>query len=166
MVHNADELAAFGVLREYRFESRWPVIGPLVARLRGAWHAIAGRSADQAIICQQTAYNQALARHLVEFAQRLAEVDRRMAEQDQRYAGYDERIARFDQRIAAFDQRLGEAHERIAEFDERLVHADRDATALSSTIAELTQQVRGFRRAMEQAQAGRQTPAATTDESR
>jgi hypothetical protein len=68
MTHDIDQSLAQGALREYRFTSHTPLIGPLIARGRSAWYTVAARWGDQSIISQQTAYN-------AEFDQRIILAD-------------------------------------------------------------------------------------------
>jgi hypothetical protein len=75
MTDDPNQPSVRGVLREYRFKSQSPVVGPLIARLRAAWYNMAARWGDEAIINQQTAYNQAVAQQLAELDQRLILAD-------------------------------------------------------------------------------------------
>ena len=66
MTDDADQLTPHSILREYRFESGVPVLGPFITRLRSTWYNVAARWADQSIISQQTAYNQVAAQQVIE----------------------------------------------------------------------------------------------------
>ena len=127
MTRASDQFIVDGVLREHRFESHTPVLGPIIARLRIAWYNVAARWGDQAIIHQQSAYNGSVAQHV-------AELDRHATEHDQHITEHDQ---------------------HITEHDQRLILADRDLTDLAHTVAELTQQVVELRHIVEELQVTR-----------
>jgi hypothetical protein len=80
MTRDTDPLTIKGVLREHRFESRTPVLGPLIVRLRTAWYNVAARWGDQSIISQQVTCNQTVAQQIAEHDQRLIVADRDLTE--------------------------------------------------------------------------------------
>lgn len=60
------EAAQVGELREHRFASPLPVIGPAIAALRSALYALSARWPLRAALGQQTLFNRAVARTLTE----------------------------------------------------------------------------------------------------
>ena len=112
MTHELDQLTANSVLREHRFASATPIIGPLIARLRWAWYNVAARWGDQSIINQQAAYNQAVALHLAEEDQYVAEL---VAELDQRLILADRDLTDLTRTVAELTQQVIELRHIIEE---------------------------------------------------
>jgi|GEM_PF-2513270 hypothetical protein len=108
MVSDIDQLTVKGVLREHRFESHTPVLGPIIVRLRVAWYNVAARWGDQAIISQQMAYNQAVAQHS-------AELDRQVAEHDQRLILADRDLTNLSRTVVELTQQVIELRHRVKE---------------------------------------------------
>ena len=80
MTHDLDQVPANGTLREYRFASHTPVLGPFIARFRSAWYNVAARWGDQSIISQQAAYNAELDQRLILADHDLTHLTRAVAE--------------------------------------------------------------------------------------
>ena len=106
MAPDIDELTKSSILQEYRFESRLPVVGVLIARLRATWYAVASQWADAAIIRQQTAYNQLVAQHLSHITIRLATVEQQLAELDQRLIMTDHDLVDLTRTVAESTQQV------------------------------------------------------------
>ncbi len=62
-------------MHEYEFQSRVPLIGPLIAAARSAWNRVAGRQYVQYYANQQAALN----RDLVNALRRIADAQQRQA---------------------------------------------------------------------------------------
>jgi hypothetical protein len=62
----ADDAARSGVLKEFRFTSHVPIVGPVLAALRSAFNSIATRWVVRALIQQQNRFNAANIRLLRE----------------------------------------------------------------------------------------------------
>jgi septal ring factor EnvC (AmiA/AmiB activator) len=112
MTDDSDQLIAYGVLHEHRFVSNAPVLGLVIARLRSAWYSVAARWGDQAIITQQTVYNQAA-------TQRLAELNRRIVELDQRIILADHDLVNVTRTAAEMSQQITELRRQLAQLQDK-----------------------------------------------
>jgi len=108
VTHDNDRLSASSVLQEYHFVSQTPVLGALIARLRSAWYNVAARWADESIVNQQMAYNQAA-------TQRIAELTQCITELDQRLILADHDLTTLTRTVAELTQQLIEQRHRIEE---------------------------------------------------
>jgi uncharacterized protein YceH (UPF0502 family) len=99
MTRDRDQLTANSVVRDYRFASHAPVIGPLIARLLSAWYNVAARWGDQSLINQQAAYNQAVAQRIAELAQQIAEYDQRLILTDHDLTDLTRTVAELTQQV-------------------------------------------------------------------
>ena len=108
MTDNPNQLIVRSVLREHRFESHVPVIGPFIEHLRSICYNIAARWGDQSIISQQTAYNQAAVQCIAELSQRIAELDQRIVLADHDLADLTRVTAEMSQHIMELRQRLAQ----------------------------------------------------------
>jgi hypothetical protein len=104
MTHALDQLTATSILREQHFTSAAPVIGPLIARLRWAWYNAAARWGDRALIEQQTTYNQAAIRCIIELEERHIELERRLLLVDQDSAQLTRTVAELTQQVIQLQQ--------------------------------------------------------------
>src|SRR3974377_2062946 len=111
MTNHIDQLSATGALREYRFTSHAPLIGPFITRLRSVWYNVAARWGDQSIINQQTAFNRIAAQQFTEFDQRLTE---------------------FDQRLILTDRDLPDSASTVAELTQQVIQLQHTVTALQA----------------------------------
>lgn len=80
-------------LEEYAFTSAAPVVGGLVARLRGVWNGVATKWQARPWMERQSAFNRALAAWLAR-PPGLAELDARLVEHDRRQTALGGQIAR------------------------------------------------------------------------
>ena len=112
MTNTLEQLAAQSVLREHRFESRTPLLGGVVVRLRTLWYNIAARWGDQTIINQQVAYNQIVAQHMAAQEQRFTEL---VAEQDQRLILSDRDLTDLTRTVAELTQQVVELRQTVEE---------------------------------------------------
>jgi hypothetical protein len=117
MTRDKDQLTINSVLREYRFASSTPVIGPLIARLRLAWYNVAAHWGDQFIIAQQTAYNQAATQRIIELEQRISELDQCLI-----LADHD--LSNLTRTVAELTQQLIQLQRKAAAIESRQVKAD------------------------------------------
>ena len=105
MTHDTDHLSAAGALREYRFASHTPAIGPLIARLRSAWYNVAARWGDRSIIDQQSAYN-------AEFDQRLILADHDLTNLTHTVAELTQQVIQLQQAVAALQARTDHSQDQ------------------------------------------------------
>jgi uncharacterized protein YlxW (UPF0749 family) len=96
-----DELRQHSILQEYRFESQTPVIGPLIARFRSAWHSIAGKWAIRSIAQQQSAFNQ----QVVVDLECLAMSDRDLMELTRTVAELTQQVIQLQRTVASLQAR-------------------------------------------------------------
>jgi uncharacterized coiled-coil protein SlyX len=99
MTNHIDQLSATGALREYRFASHTPLLGPLITRLRSVWYNVAARWGDQSIINQQTAFNRIAVQQSTEFDQRLIEFDQRLILTDRDLTDLARTVAELTQQV-------------------------------------------------------------------
>jgi len=66
------EMAPTPYLQEFEFQSKTPVVGPLIARFRSLWYNVAARWAMRYLIQQQESVNQALVQRLMELTDETA----------------------------------------------------------------------------------------------
>jgi hypothetical protein len=69
-------------VEERPFQSQTAVIGPLIARLRGAWNAVATKWYVRPIVQQQNEFNRLTVRQLEEIAVRFESLNGRLIAQD------------------------------------------------------------------------------------
>lgn len=86
MTREWDQLKARSVLHEHQFISRARTIGSCIARLRRAWYNVAARWGDQALIDQQTAYNQTVVACLLRVEERLSQLEAHLTDLEERQA--------------------------------------------------------------------------------
>jgi hypothetical protein len=79
MSHTPSIFQRKAVIVETPFQSRVPVVGPLLARARSAWNNVAARWYVQALFQQQIEFNLAVANALDDNAERFVETDRDQA---------------------------------------------------------------------------------------
>jgi hypothetical protein len=106
MTSEWEQLAARSVLREHRFASQARVSGSFTARLRGAWYNVAARWGDQALIDQQTAYNQAAVLCLRQLEERLADLEERHIELERRHVLADQDVVNLTRTVAELTQQV------------------------------------------------------------
>ncbi len=119
------ELESRKVLKEHRFASTTPIVGPLVAGFRRLWNSVATRWYILPVIQQQSEFNTAV----VESLEHLRQV------QMQVYAQVQE-----------------EGHEfrtRLDDLNARLIALDEDQVGLRHDLAELTVQIGRLNRLLE-----------------
>ena len=93
-------------IHEHLFRSDRQVIGGFIARFRSAWHSVAGKWADRAIIQQQNEYNHGIAQQFAKVNQQLAEVDQQSAELDQRLIYTDRDLIELTRTVAELAQKV------------------------------------------------------------
>ena len=117
------------VLREYRFHSDLPVLGPLIAWFRAHWNNISTRWYVRPLAQQQSEFNSLVAERLIEQTTRLGAIEAGLAEQA-------ERLARRAEALEAHAAELDELCARSGEHDAWLSDQDRDQVALTHSQAE------------------------------
>ena len=131
-----DPLRATTTLQEYRFRSQVPLIGPLIARFRELWNAVATKWYVRPLIQQQNEINQQLVAALAAQAAGLRDVASRLAMDEERLANNE---ARLDQQETRLDQQEARLHDH----DGWLIEQDREQSAticdLSDTALRLVQ---------------------------
>ena len=123
-------LRTHAVLREHRFHSNLPVLGPLVAWFRERWNSISTRWYVWPLIQQQSEFNSLVAERLIEQIIRLDASEARLAE-------HAERLVRLTGVVDAHAAALGELRARSGEHDAWLTDQDRDQVALTHSQAEM-----------------------------
>ena len=124
-----DTLAMQAVLQEFEFRSE----AGLIARLRAAWHSVAGKWADRYLAQQQTRFNQAVVQQLRQAAQQLRQEAQQLRQEAQQL-----------QQTQTLE---------LDDLSERTALSDHDLTDLARNLAELTQQVIQLQRALSALQA-------------
>lgn len=143
-----DQLRSTATLREHRFRSRIPLVGPLIVRFRELWNGVSTRWYVRPLIQQQSEFNEQIVALMVTQAAvlRTAEAQRvqgeaRLARHEEQLAGTEALLARYEERLTACEARSGhsEAHlsdqeTRLHDHDGWLIEQDREQSA---TIADL-----------------------------
>jgi hypothetical protein len=126
-----DPLCVRAVLREHRFESTAPVVGPLIAWLRERWNSIATKWYVRPLIQQQSEFNLLV-------AERLANQETRLVEQ----AAHLDRLGRLaeahEARLVTLELSRNELLIRSGEHDAWLVDQDHDQVDLTRSQAEIS----------------------------
>ena len=102
----ARETDAEWEIHEHFFRSDQRVIGGLIARFRSAWHSVAGKWADRAIVQQQNEFNRAIARQFAEVAQQSAELDQRLIDTDRDLIELTRTVAELAQKVIQLQHAL------------------------------------------------------------
>ncbi len=89
---NMDELRRRSVWQEYQFKSQTPVVGPLIAWFRSAWHGVAGKWAIRFIAQQQSTFN-------LELITELSDANESMAMNDQDLVRLTRSVAELTQQV-------------------------------------------------------------------
>ena len=112
MAHDSDPLVSTSDLREYRFASHTPVLGPVLARLRSVWYNVAARWADRSIIDQQTIFNRIAAKQINEFDQRLILTDHDLTDLTSTVAELTQQVIQLQHAVAALQIRPDHSQEQ------------------------------------------------------
>jgi len=143
-----ERLRARAVLREHRFHSDVPLIGPLIAWARERWNSIATKWYVRPLIQQQSEFNQAVVDRLTDMEMRLQQHEqliRQVADQENYLLQQDEQLVG---RIAELESRLLRQHELLAKMTADLqsrlhdhgawlIAQDREQSELVHDLAEL-----------------------------
>ena len=114
MSDELDTLAVQAVLQEFEFRSE----AGLIARLRAAWHSVAGKWADRYLAQQQTRFNQAVVNQL-----------RQVAQQQQTQTQEQDDLS---ERTALSDHDLVELTRNVAELTQQVIQLQRAVSALQA----------------------------------
>lgn len=143
-----DQLRSTATLREHRFRSRVPLVGPLIAWFRELWNGMSTRWYVRPLIQQQSEFNEQIVALMATQATVLRAAEAQRAQEEARLARYEEqlanaeaRLAHYEERFTAWEARSGhsEAHlsqheTRLHDHDGWLIEQDREQ---SVTIADL-----------------------------
>lgn len=129
-----DPLRARAVLREHRFESAAPVVGPLIAWLRERWNSIATKWYVRPLIQQQTEFNLLV-------AERLANQETRLVEQAAHLDRLGHLAEAHEARLVALELSRNELLIRSGEHDAWLVDQDHDQVGLTRSQAEISARI-------------------------
>ena len=122
MSDELDTLAVQAVLQEFEFRSE----AGLIARLRAAWHSVAGKWADRYMAQQQTRFNQAVVNQL-----------RRLVQQQQAQTLEQDDLS---ERAALSDHDLIELTRNVAELTQQVIQLQRALSALPASAVRSRQE--------------------------
>ena len=114
------ELEAQGTIQEQSFTSNSPLFGPLIARIRSLWAAVAVRETVSEIITQQNAFNEQLLQEL-----RAAEKQLSLAAADR--LAKDDNLGNIKQQHLEIDAQLARTYQILASIQARLERLERQA---------------------------------------
>lgn len=143
-----EELRAQQELQEHRFQSRVPILGPLIVALRSLWNNIATKWYVRPLLIQQSIFNRLLVDRLVGQARateaqiaRLNEIEARIVALQQLVQGLQTQITQTTMLSESLGQRLPELTAQIAEHDDWFSALDREQSHLAHDLAEIATQV-------------------------
>ena len=117
-----DRMRTLGVLQEYRFRSRLPIVGPLVARLRALWNNVSTTWYVRPLIEQQNAFNAGVVAQLRDEIEQLRDVQAsiqriqmRLEEGDSAAIQADHEQVELRRDLAAVSLRVTGLQRRLAE---------------------------------------------------
>ena len=99
-------------LREYRFHSDVPLLGPLIVRFRECWNGISTKWYVRALAQQQSEFNLLLLDHMNELEGRLIDQDREGTQLRRDLGELTVQLIAMNRRLASLDERLAELTEK------------------------------------------------------
>ncbi len=102
------------VLREHRFHSDVPLVGPLIARFREAWNDVSTRWYVRPLIEQQNALNSAMVSRLLELQAMVADTESWLTQQDQQHTALTHDLAELSAQLALKSRTLSDLEQRLA----------------------------------------------------
>jgi len=143
-----EELRARQELQEHRFQSRVPVLGPLIVALRSLWNSVATKWYVRPLFVQQSIFNRLLVDRLVVQARaaeaqiaRLNEIEARIVTLQQLVQDLQTQTAQAAALSESLSQRVQELTAQIAEHDDWFGALDREQSHLAHDLAEVAAQV-------------------------
>ena len=115
-----DELSEKADVQERPFSSTTPLIGPLLARIRALWAAVAVRESVSGITRQQNAFNEKL-------VQELREMESRLPLPTADWLQQDDNLGAVKQQQTEIDAELARAYQLIASIQSRLERLEKQA---------------------------------------
>lgn len=145
---NWQELRARQELQEHRFQSRVPILGPLIVALRSLWNSVATKWYVRPLLVQQSIFNRLLVDRLVGQARaveaqtnRLNEIEAQLVALQQLVQNLQAQAAQAVAVSESFDQRIQELTAQVAEHDDWFGALDREQSHLAHDLAEVAAQV-------------------------
>lgn len=146
--HAWEELRARQNLQEHRFQSRVPILGPLIVALRSLWNNVATKWYVRPLLIQQSIFNRLLVDRLVGQARatkaqiaRLNEIEARIVALQQLVQDLQTQTTQTATLFEALSQRVQELTTQFAEHDDWFGALDREQSRLAHDLAEATAQV-------------------------
>ncbi len=129
-----EQLSGRAVLREHRFRSDFPWIGPLIAWFRGCWNSVSTKWYVRPLIQQQSEFNQLL-------VQELAEIRALLEHHEAHLAGLADELRHHEAHLADLTSRLQRPkealHDRLRDHEAWLIAQDHEQSELVRDLAEL-----------------------------
>lgn len=142
------ELRARQELQEHRFQSRVPILGPLIVVLRSLWNSVATKWYVRPLLVQQSIFNRLLVDRLVAQTRaaeaqtnRLNEIEAQLVALQQLVQNLQAQATQAAALSESLGQRVQELTTQVAEHDEWFGALDREQSHLAHDLAEVTAQV-------------------------
>jgi hypothetical protein len=105
-------------VEERPFQSGTAFIGPLIARLRGAWNSVSTKWYVRAIVQQQNQFNYLTVRQLEEVAERFEELNGRLLAQDKEQSALIHDVGQLTTQLIQTNRLLKSIDERLARLED------------------------------------------------
>ncbi len=143
-----EELRTLQELQERRFQSRVPILGPLIVALRSLWSNVATKWYVRPLFAQQSIFNRLLVDRLVVQARaaeaqvaRLDEIEARIVALQQLVQALQAQATQAASMSESLGQRIQELTAQIAEHDDWFGALDREQSHLAHDLAEVAARV-------------------------
>ncbi len=129
-----EQLRNRAVLREHRFRSAFPFIGPLIAWFRHCWNSISTQWYVRPLSQQQSEFNQLLVQQLGEMRTLLEHPEARLADLVSRLERQEARLTDLVSQLRSHTESL---QGRLRDHEAWLITQDREQSDLVRDVAEL-----------------------------
>jgi len=105
------------VLREHRFHSDVPLLGPLIAWFRECWNSVSTKWYVRALIEQQNAFNAAAVSHLLKLQVQATDIEGWLIQQDRQQTALIHDLAELTTQLALKSRALSDLEQRLAHLE-------------------------------------------------